>query len=35
MAMMALCLSQELPDDVFQQVLAIPDLYKATTVALR
>ena len=34
-AMMALCLSQELPDEVFKQVMDIEGLYKARTVMLR
>jgi D-3-phosphoglycerate dehydrogenase / 2-oxoglutarate reductase len=33
-AMMALCLSQQLPDDVFQQVLAIEGMLKAKVVNL-
>jgi len=33
-AMMALCLGTELPDDVFKQILAIPDMYKAKFVSL-
>jgi len=32
--MMALCLGTELPDDVFKQILAIPDMYKAKFVSL-
>jgi len=34
-AMMALCLSQPLPEDVFQQVLAIEGMLKAKTVVLK
>ena len=33
-AMMALCLSQQLPDDVFKQVLAIEGMLKAKVVDL-
>ena len=32
--MMALCLGTELPEDVFKQVLAIPDMFKAKVVSL-
>ena len=34
-AMMALCLGQELPDRVFQQVLKIPGMHKAKAVVLK
>ena len=33
--MMALCLGQELPADVFQQVLKISGMHKAKTVVLK